>query len=102
MWGTLRRCFDHFFLNWLLIYHLLVILVCRVSFRHVESVKAFSLMPVSLRAFMRLLVAMLRLTNLFMKWLSILLRRQAAGHVSLSERPTIDFRAILVSLDIWE
>ena len=79
-----------------------MILVCRVSFRHVERVEAFSLILVSLRAFKLLLVAMLKLANLFMKRLSILLRWQTAGLVSLSERPTIDLRAILVSLDIWE
>ena len=27
VWGTFRRCVDHFLLNWLLIYRLLVILV---------------------------------------------------------------------------
>ena len=103
MWWTFRRCVNHFLLNWLLIYRLLVILVGRVSFCHVESIEAFSLMPVSMRAFMLLLlVTMFKLSNLFMKRLSILLRWQAAGLVSLSERPTIDLRAILMGLDIWE
>ena len=52
---------------------------------------------------MLLLVNELRgLANLSMKRLRVHLRWQFAGLVSLGERHTIDFRAILVSLDIRE